>query len=115
MPSKPPITERTSTRGMVDLKFPRLEASFPATNRSVMVIIIALLMAMTVIVPVCFYEIFNAEPEALETVGDILGGRKPEKVQVRTDDGIEMIEICPPCPRCPTCEEVESPAMTPSY
>jgi len=105
-PKKPPIIERTETRGNVELKFPGLEASFPATNRSIMVIIIAGMIALTVIVPVCFYEIFNARPEALETVGDIIGGRKPEKVPVRTDDGIEMVEVCPPCPRCPTCEEM---------
>lgn len=105
-PKKPPITERTTSRGTVDLKFPGLEASFPATNRSIMVILIAAFAMIIIVVPVCFYEVFNARPESLETVGDILGGRKPDKVPVRTDDGIEMIEVCPPCPRCPTCEEM---------
>lgn len=119
MAKNPPIIERTDTRGIVELKFPGLEASFPATNRSIMMIIIAGMVMLTIIVPVCFYQVFNARPEALETVGDIIGGRKPEKVPVRTSDGIEMIEVCPPCPRCPTCEElgcstVQEPQPAPS-
>jgi hypothetical protein len=105
-PKKPPIVERTETRGLVELKFPGLEASFPATNRSIMMILVACFASLTIVIPVCFYQIFNARPESLETVGDIIGGRKPEKVPVRTDDGIEMIEVCPPCPRCPSCEEL---------
>lgn len=111
---KPPIIERTESRGTVELKFPGLEASFPATNRSAMMIIIAGMIALTIIMPVCFYQVFNARPEALETVGDIIGGRKPEKVQVRTEEGIEMIEVCPPCPRCPTCEEMDCPPRPPT-
>jgi hypothetical protein len=98
----PPIIERTTSRGTVDLKFPGLEASFPATNRSIMIILIAAFTMIIIVVPVCFYEVFNARPESLETVGDIIGGRKPAKAQ----DGIEIIEPCPPCPRCPTCEEM---------
>jgi len=105
-PKKPPLVERTETRGLVELKFPGLEASFPATNRSIMIILLACFVSLTIVIPVCFYEIFNARPEALETVGNIIGGRKPEKVQIQTDDGIEMIEVCPPCPACPSCEEL---------
>lgn len=96
-----PLVEQTKVRGVVELKFPGIEVSFPATNRSFMVIAMTALLAFTVIVPICFYEVFNAKPESLETVGDILRGRKPEKVPVKNVDGdIEMIEVCPPCPAC---------------
>jgi hypothetical protein len=115
-PKNPPIIERTEIRGTVELKFPGLEASFPATNRSIAMILIAGFITIIIVVPVCFYEVFNARPEALETVGNIIGGRKPEKVPIQTDDGIEMIEVCPPCPQCPTCEELgcasEPPTIT---
>jgi hypothetical protein len=48
-PKKPPIVERTTSRGTVDLKFPGLEASFPATNRSIMVILIAGFIAIIIL------------------------------------------------------------------
>lgn len=101
---KLPLVERTGTRGMVDLKFPGFEATFPGTNRSIMVIIVAGICALVIILPVCFYQVFSADPEALERVGDILGSdnkpREPVRVPVQTDDGIEIMEVCPPCPDC---------------
>jgi hypothetical protein len=104
------------------MKFPGFEVTFPATNRSIMIIAIAGFVAFTLVVSVCSYEVFNARPEALEEVGEIIGGRKPEKVSVRTDDGIETIEVCPPCPLCedyvcPACPTgavgPEPPAVVP--
>ena len=97
--------------GKVDLKVPGLEATFPASHTTAMWVIISLLVALSIIIPVCCYEIVNARPEALEEVGNILG-RKPDKVPVQTGDGIEMIEVCPPCPICedlPTMGTKESP------
>lgn len=100
---KTPIVERTTSRGTVELKFPGLEASFPGTNRSVMVIIIMGFIALMTIVPAVFYQIFSAEPESLETLGRYFGWddgdkpREPVKMQVQTSDGIEIIEVCPPC------------------
>lgn len=108
-----PLIERTSSRGTVTLSFPGLEASFPATNRSIMLIIISFLVAITIILPTCFYEIFSATPESLESVGTIFGARKPEKIPIQTDNGIEIIEACPPCPTYPSLEE-SSPPSTPT-
>jgi len=98
---KKPLIERTETRGLVELKFPGFEATFPGTNRSVMVIIVSLFLALVIIIPVCFYQVFSASPEALETVGSIFGSddkpREPVQMPVKTDNGIEIIEVCPPC------------------
>ena len=130
---KVPLVERTDTRGLVELKFPGFEATFPGTNRSIMVIVCTGICALVIIVPVCFYQVFSADPEALETVGSIFGGdekpREPVKMQVQTDDGIEIIEVCPPCqdwnldqceehfgqcgagcPQCPQCQVCPLPA-----
>lgn len=97
---KLPLVDRTEARGMVDLKFPGFEARFPGTNRSIMVIIVAGICSLVIIVPVCFYQVFSADPEALERVGEFFGDgkpREPVKMQVQTDYGIETIEVCPPC------------------
>jgi len=133
---KLPLVERTTSRGTVDLKFPGFEATFPGTNRSVMIIIVAGICALVIILPVCFYQVFSADPEALERVGDILGSddkpREPVKVPVKTNDGIEIIEVCPPCPdwsreeceerygacecpdcTCPQCPTCPAPAPAP--
>jgi hypothetical protein len=119
---KTPIIERTDTKGLVQLEVPwvggRIKTTWPATNRSVMVVICTLLCMLTVVVPACCYIIFmGANPENLSSFGELFGSsemRKPEKVQVKTGNGIEMIEVCPPCDRdcrecmgecpvCPTC------------
>jgi hypothetical protein len=133
---KLPLVDRTSVRGMVDLKFPGIEATFPGTNRSVMVIIVAGICALVIIVPVCFYQVFSADPEALERVGEILSSdskpREPVKMQVQTDYGIETIEVCPPCQdwsldqceerygayecpdcQCPQCPQCPAPIQAP--
>lgn len=119
---KTPIVERTDTKGLVELKFPGFEATFPGTNRSVMVIIVAGFMMLVIVIPVVFYQIFSADPEALERVGDFFDSdnkpREPVKMQVETNDGIEIIEVCPPCPDCedmgcmndcPGCEPCNCP------
>ena len=56
--------------------------------------------------------------ENLTSLGEIIGrkdadARAPVKARVETDDGIEIIEVCPPpdcdrdcpclCPNCPVC------------
>jgi|WetSurMetagenome_2_1015567.scaffolds.fasta_scaffold24431_2 hypothetical protein len=118
---KPTTSERSESKGRVDLKFPGFEVQFPATNRTVMAIVLAMTVAFTIVVPLCFYQVFNARPEALEQVGDIIGGRKPEKVSVRTDEGeVQTIEVCPPCPECedymcdcPACRECPAQVLPP--
>lgn len=123
---KQPLVERTETKGLVELEVPwvggRIKTTWPATNRSIMVVICALLCMLTVVVPACCYIIFmGANPENLSSFGELFSSgemRKPEKVQVKTGNGIEMIEVCPPCaepdcgdcmdqcpicPPCPTC------------
>jgi len=125
---KKPFLERGESKGLVDLKFPGFEAKFPGTNRSVMVILCTLICALVIMVPTCFYLVFSADPEALQEVGEFFGEEKPRepvKMPVQTDNGIEIIEVCPPCqdwsheeceerygacecpacncPQCPTC------------
>ena len=99
---KKPLVERTSTRGDVELKFPGFEATFPATNRSIMIIVCVLFCTLTIVVPSVVYLLVSASPEALEGVGQLFGGdnkpREPVQVPVETDEGIEIIEVCPPCP-----------------
>jgi hypothetical protein len=130
---KPSLVERTDSKGLVELKFPGFEATFPGTNRSTMVIIVAGICALVIIFPVCFYLVFSADPRALESVGHLLSSenkpREPMKVPVRTEDGIEVIEVCPPCedwsidqceerygacgiecPVCPVCQTCPPPA-----
>jgi len=132
---KLPLVERTDSRGLVELKFPGIEATFPGTNRSVMVVLCFGICALVIIIPVCFYQVFSAEPESLERVGQILRGdgkpREPVKMPVQTNNGIEMIEVCPPCPncdemgcmdmcpisecQCPVCQPIPPPPLpTPS-
>ena len=127
---KQPIVERTETKGLVELEVPwvggRIKTTWPATNRSVMVVICAMLCMLTIVVPACCYIIFmGATPENLASFGQLLGeGRKPDKVPVKTGDGIKMIEVCPPCPEqscddcmdqcpicpvCPTCPTCPAP------
>lgn len=136
---KKPLVERTETRGLVELKFPGFEANFPGTNRSIMVIVCALFCAMTIIIPVVVYLFVSADPETLQGVGHLLGTdrkpREPVKMPVKTNDGIEIIEVCPPCPDwdreqceerfgvcgvdcpqcpvCPVCPPQVPPAMAP--
>jgi len=51
-----------------------------------------------VIATICCWLIFvESSSETIESVGEMLGGRKPEKRQ--TPDGT-TIEVCPPCPSC---------------
>ena len=128
---KKPIIERTETRGLVDLKFPGFEAKFPGTNRSVMVILCTGICSLVIIIPIVFYQVFSADPEALERVGEFFGDEKPRepvKVPVQTNDGIEIISVCPPlereeceerfgdfdcpdcqCPACPQCPAAPLP------
>lgn len=118
---KPPITERTESRGSVKIKIPWfggfLEFEYPGTNRSVMIEICALFCMMAIVLPLCCYIIFVGAPvENIVGFGNLISrrehseARKPEQVQVQTDDGIEVVELCPPCPECaddleecPTC------------
>jgi hypothetical protein len=137
---KPPLVERTTSRGLVELKFPGFEATFPATNRSIMIIVCVLFCTLTIVVPVVVYLFVSADPETLAGVGHLLGTdekpREPVKMPVKTDDGIEIIEVCPPCPdwdqeqceerfgecgvicpqcpvcpACPVCQPAVPPAM----
>jgi hypothetical protein len=114
---KIPLIERTDARGLVELNFPGFEITFPATNRSIMVIAVAAFCMLTIVIPVVFYQIFNAEPEALETVGGILGSARergpkdsaPMKLPVKGSNGdIEIIEVCPPCPVCECLDDDEN-------
>jgi hypothetical protein len=108
---KPPLIERTDTRGLVRVKIPWLaghfEFEFPGTNRSVMIIICTMFCMLTFVLPACCYIIFvGADAENIERFGNMImrqdhsDARKPEQVPVQTDDGIEIMELCPPCPDC---------------
>ena len=78
------IVERTESRGLVELSFPWVGGSvnlkFPATNRSIMVIAVSLMMAMTVILPTCCYIVFvQADAENIRSVNQMTRvGVKPE-------------------------------------
>ena len=116
---RPPLTERTDTKGLFKFAFPwiggNVTAEWPATNRSAMVSIGLVCSMIVVVLPLCCYLIFvEASAENLERFGSMISrrddSRKPEKIPVHTDDGIEIIEVCPPCeledcncPDCPMC------------
>lgn len=125
---KIPLTERTETRGLVKVKIPwfggHFEFEFPGTNRSVMIVICAMFCMLTLIIPLCCYIVFvGAVPENISRFSQMVrrsaegkpdNYREPEQVQVKTDSGIEIIEVCPPCalgdceedcpcPLCPPC------------
>lgn len=109
---KPPITERTESRGNVRVKVPWLaghfEFEFPGTNRSVMIIICAMFCMLTFVLPTCCYIIFvGASAENIERFGNMISrrdhfeSRKPEPTPVANAQGeIEIVELCPPCPEC---------------
>ena len=112
---RPPIIERTRSWGVVDLKFPGFEAKFPGTNRSVMVMLCSIVAATALVilisVPVTILILMRAPEENVRTLTEVLSGkpeehRQPVEVPIQTDDGIEIIEVCPPCERqdcdCPT-------------
>lgn len=88
---KTPFVENTDSRGIVDMKFPGFEVSFPCTNRSIMIIAIAFFVMLSV---TCYIIFTQASVENVRSFGEIFGA-KPEKVQVQTDDGIEIIEAYP--------------------
>lgn len=101
-PAAIPFVERTNARGLVEMNFPGFEICFPATNRSIMVIALGALAMITIVVPLCFYEVFSARPESIESILTAFRSssdkdRVPVSVPVKTDDGIEIIEVCPPC------------------
>ena len=98
---RPPIIERTESRGSGTIEFPVWGGSFkatgPATNRSLMLIIFAACVTIAVTASICCWLIFvEGSAENIEGIGSMFG-RKPEKRQ--TPDG-EFIEVCPPCPSC---------------
>ena len=117
---KGPITERTEVKGLVDMEIPwvggAIKVCWPATNRSIMVVICAMFCMLCVVLPLCCYIIFiGANPENVTSFGRLFrseDGRKPEKIPVENANGdIEIIEVCPPCELedceddcfCPTC------------
>ena len=108
-----------------------------------MIIVCVLFCTLTIVIPVVVYLLVSADPENLEGVGQLLGTddkpREPVKMPVKTNDGIEIIEVCPPCqdwdreqceerfgecgvefncpqcpvcPACPVCQPLP-PAMAP--
>lgn len=108
---KIPFVERGGAKGHLELKFPGFEARWPATSRSAMLIVACFFAMLVVVILITAWQVTSAPPETLERLGEVLGGdRKPEKVQVKTESGIEVIEVCPPCPLCP---EPDCPACPP--
>ena len=104
--NKPPIIERTDTRGTATIEFPVWGGSFkaqgPATNRSLMLVLFAACIAVIIVFPTCCYLVFvRATAENIEEVSNMFVGRKPERRQ--TPKGT-MVEVCPPCPPCDLCE-----------
>lgn len=119
-PKGTPIVERTTTRGDIELDVPIVgggHARFriPATNRSAMIILCCLFCCVTLIVAlgltVTIWLIASGDPENISRLTSVLGRddskpeefQAPERVPVKTDDGIEIIEVC----RCPPpdCDE----------
>ena len=116
--SKKPITERTEVKGLVDMEVPwvggAIKICWPATNRSVMVVICAMFCMLCIVLPVCCYIIFiGANPENVTSFGRMFrqeDARKPEKIPVETANGdIEIIEVCPPCEPCAPCQVCQPP------
>lgn len=98
--SKEPITERTNSRGLVELVFPwvggEVELTFPATNRSIMVIAVSLLIAATIIIPTCAYIIFvAADAENIRSVNRWGRDNKPEISSTPDNDKIPSISVLP--------------------
>ena len=113
-------TNRTAVRGLFNITFPWVGGSvcvkWPASGRQAMLEIVAVCLALVLVVPLSMYIIFvGAVPENISSIGRLVGSsslnsdkpdeyRAPERIQVKTDDGIEIIEACPPCPD-PECSE----------
>ncbi len=129
-------TNKTPVQGKFEISFPWVGGSvcvkWPASGRQAMIEIgVACLAFMLIIVPVAYILFVGATPENLSSFGRIVSSsgdagkpsdyRPPERIQVKTNDGIEIIEACPPCegtdcsedcpcPPCPVCPVI-APAV----
>lgn len=136
-------TNRTVVKGDFTIRFPWVGGNvcvqWPASGRQAMLEIAVACAAFLVVVPLALYIIFvGAVPENISRFGQMVrrasGGkdelRAPTKVPVKTDDGIEIIEVCPPCgppncdrecpcpacpiqAPCPVCPTVAAPKLAP--
>jgi len=131
-------TNKTAVRGTFNIAFPWVGGSvivkWPASGRQAMLEIAAVCFALAIVVPATMYIIFvGASSENISSFGRLVGSstssgahkpdeyRAPERIQVKTNDGIEIIEACPPCAEtdcgedcpCPTCPMCPPPIMCP--
>ena len=132
-------TNKTPVQGKFEISFPWVGGSvcvkWPASGRQAMLEIgVACLAFMLIIVPVAYILFVGATPENLSSFGRIVSSsgdagkpseyRAPERIQVKTNDGIEIIEACPPCedpdcnedcpcPACPLCLPAYPPPSPP--
>lgn len=115
-------TNRTAVHGTFEIKFPWIGGNvcvrWPSSGRQAMLEIAVACLAFLVVVPLSLYIVFvGAVPENISRFGQMVRSarsassetkpdqyRPPEQLQVHTDDGIELIEVCPPCPET-NCEE----------
>jgi hypothetical protein len=115
-------TNRTAVKGNFEIKFPWIGGNvcvkWPASGRQAMLEIAVACFAFLIVVPLALYIIFvGAVPENISRFGQMVRSaratssdgkpeqfRPPEQVPIQTNDGIEIIEVCPACPD-PDCEE----------
>jgi len=98
-----PLVENTDSRGEIELKLPGIEVRMPATNRSAMIVAAVVAFSFGLLALSLAVLLVWAPAENITSLGDLIGKgdeRRPERVPVQTDDGIEIVEVCPPCPVC---------------
>lgn len=113
---KVPWSYRTKVAGLFKFLFPwfggNVSIEWPTSGRQAMLTICVVVPAVCLTIMVEGYTIFvGATPENISSFGRIVRNdddkpeklRAPERVPVKTDDGIEIIEVCPPCEECPPC------------
>lgn len=133
--AKLPWSYRDVVRGIFKFVFPwfggPVEIEWPASGRQAMITMCVVVPMVCLTAMTCCYIIFvGAVPENISRFGQMVTRsiankpepyRAPEQVPVKTNDGIEIIEVCPPvncdqdcpcaecpppvpCPICPVCE-----------